>query len=331
MNLLIDRYVYDVIRRLPEQNRTDVERELKANISDMLPESPTASDVERVLNSLGDPGKLAEQYRVKPRYLISPSLFDDYLTILKLVISLLAVIFSVLSVFGTLVDAPAGGTFGQGLTSAFTGILSALFSAITNGFLWVTLSFGLAEYFQTAKGSHAWSIKDLPNLPSKNHIKISRAETVIGMVFSAVFLVIMVRYQSLIGWHEYGLNSISLPLFNSLAVNRYIPYLAGLTIISWAVAAVKFYYARWNYPIALLSGINSILWTAASILFLTGANTFNPAFIQRAANAFDIELQAMNSYWQNGITAFCILSLIGTAIEIVSGVFKAQKSRSLPN
>src|SRR5574344_277501 len=78
MKNLIDRYVFDVVRRLPEGERGDVERELRANIRDMLPEDSQEAETVRVLESLGDPRKLAEQYRANPRYLISPAMFEQY-------------------------------------------------------------------------------------------------------------------------------------------------------------------------------------------------------------------------------------------------------------
>lgn len=331
MSNLIDRYVYDVTRRLPENSRTDVERELKANIGDMLPESPSQKDVEGVLVSMGAPSKLAEQYRAKPRYLISPALFDDYLTVLKIVIPLLAVILTILRLFGTLIDSPLDGSFGQTFGTIIGDVLGGLFEGITNGFFWVTLGFGLTEYFNAAKFTSTWSIKDLPDIPPSSTVKISRVETVIGMVFSALFLVVMARYQHLIAWHESGPAGVHLPLFNSLAVERYLPYLTALTLLSWVVAAVKFYYARWNYPVALVSGLSSILWTAASILFLKGTDTFNPAFIQHAAQVLKIDTAAMNNHFATGITIVCVLSLIGTAIDVVSGFFKARKGRILLN
>jgi hypothetical protein len=75
MSSLIDRYLYDITKRLPEKSRADVERELRSNIEDMLPEDPTDDDVVRVLTELGSPAKLSAAYRSNPRYLISPELF----------------------------------------------------------------------------------------------------------------------------------------------------------------------------------------------------------------------------------------------------------------
>ncbi len=330
MTSLIDRYVYDVIRRLPEKSRPDVEKELRANIADMLPENATQEDMDRVLASLGDPAKLSEQYRTRPRYLISPAFFDDYLMVLKLVIPILAVVFLVLHLFGALTQKPIEGSYGQVFVSILAGALSSLFTAVTNGFLWVTLAFALTEYFNGVQTKKDWTLKDLPDIPPQNAVKISRTETIIGMVLSALFLITMTRYQHLIAWYEYGQSGIHTPLFSSLAVSRYVPYLVVLTACSWAVAAVKLYFGRWNILTAVLQGISDIAWAVAFILFLRSPDTFNPGFIARMAETFKLDLAVMNEHWQRGILVMSIVTIIGTAIDILYSIFRARKSRILP-
>ncbi len=330
MSSLIDRYVYDVTRRLPEKSRPDVEKELRANIADMLPENAAQEDITRVLTSLGDPAKLSEQYRTRPRYLISPAMFDDYLTVLKLVIPILAVVMVVIHLFGALTDAPVEGSYGKVFASILAGVLGSLFSAVTSGFLWVTLAFALTEYFNGLQKRKDWTIKDLPDIPPQNTVKISRSETIIGMVLSALFLVMMTRYQHLIAWFDNGPGGISTPLFQSLAVSRYVPYLVALTACSWAVAAVKLYYGRWNATTAVLHGLSSIAWAVATILFLRSPDTFNPAFIARTAEALRLSVQVMNEHWQRNILILSIIAIIGTAIDIITTIFKARKGRILP-
>ncbi len=101
MNSLIERYIYDVTRRLPEASRADVKKELNVNISDMLPEKHTEEDVKKVLISLGEPRILANGYRTKQRYLISPEKMDDYLRILKIVL----IVFGSISLVFGMIDA----------------------------------------------------------------------------------------------------------------------------------------------------------------------------------------------------------------------------------
>ena len=59
---LIDRYIYEVKRYLPESIREDVGLELRTNIEDMLPKNYTKDDVYKVLTELGSPSKLANEY-----------------------------------------------------------------------------------------------------------------------------------------------------------------------------------------------------------------------------------------------------------------------------
>lgn len=50
---LIDMYVHEVAKRLPEQNREDITLELRSTIEDMLPDDYNEEDVKSVLEKLG--------------------------------------------------------------------------------------------------------------------------------------------------------------------------------------------------------------------------------------------------------------------------------------
>ena len=83
---IIDRYIYDVVRRLPPNQRQDIERELRSLIEDMLESGPENRNVEDVLKELGNPLDLARQYRGDSQYLIGPENFDSYTFVLKIVL-----------------------------------------------------------------------------------------------------------------------------------------------------------------------------------------------------------------------------------------------------
>ncbi len=99
MSNMIERYLYDVAKRLPEDIREDVKNELRSNIEDMLSDDPGEEEIEKVLLEMGSPAKLAVKYQPNPRYLISPELFDDYFTGLKIVAVTLAVLLAGLAIF----------------------------------------------------------------------------------------------------------------------------------------------------------------------------------------------------------------------------------------
>ena len=58
---LIDLYIQEVTRRLPEKMREDIAMELRSTIEDMLPENYSEKDVKQVLEKLGNPATLADR------------------------------------------------------------------------------------------------------------------------------------------------------------------------------------------------------------------------------------------------------------------------------
>lgn len=70
---LIEIYIHEVTRRLPEQNREDIALELRSTIEDMLPDDYDEKEVKAVLEKLGNPAILASEYRDQPMYLIAIS------------------------------------------------------------------------------------------------------------------------------------------------------------------------------------------------------------------------------------------------------------------
>lgn len=67
---MVDRYIYAVIQKLPQDQRKDIADELRGLIEDLLNErvedgEVTDEDIEAVLRSLGHPRKLADKYRGK--------------------------------------------------------------------------------------------------------------------------------------------------------------------------------------------------------------------------------------------------------------------------
>src|SRR5690606_19558338 len=100
MKDLIERYIYDVKRRLREDQRAEIEKELRMNIEDMLADDYSDENIESVLLSLGSPAKLANNYK-EPRYLISPDIFDDYIRVLIIVL----IVFASVSMIGGLIGA----------------------------------------------------------------------------------------------------------------------------------------------------------------------------------------------------------------------------------
>ena len=69
----MERYIYQVIRRLPKAQREEVRMELEELIGDMYMDKGA---MEEVLTQLGDPAEFAKSYYNGQPYLIGPDYFE---------------------------------------------------------------------------------------------------------------------------------------------------------------------------------------------------------------------------------------------------------------
>lgn len=86
MSDLIERYVHEVGRYLPKDERDEVQNELRSLIQDQLDDrtkgSPADEDVIELLTELGEPRKMAASYG-REQYLIGPDLYPAMMYVLQ--------------------------------------------------------------------------------------------------------------------------------------------------------------------------------------------------------------------------------------------------------
>jgi hypothetical protein len=164
MTTLTDRYAWAVVRLLPEDQRPEIEREVRSLVADLidgrrgdddLQTDPRAHERE-VLAELGDPGLLAARYVERPRALIGPDHFPEYARILKLVVAVAVPVVTALSALGA-----ALGEDADLLSILVAALVGAVNSTIQAGF-WVTAVYAFADRW---KRSDPWSPDALPDLP----------------------------------------------------------------------------------------------------------------------------------------------------------------------
>lgn len=167
-NTLTDRYIYDVVRRIPADQREDVAQELRGTIADTI-EARATDDVERaereVLTEMGEPIALAAQYADRPNVLIGPALYPTYIRLLTIVFSSLLPVVVVLMVILDVLD-------GEGLASILGTALWVTFSVGAHIIAWFTVVFALMERARRREGAGAkaaeWSVDDLPEVPPRD-------------------------------------------------------------------------------------------------------------------------------------------------------------------
>ena len=76
---LIERYLHEVGRYLPRQNRKDILGEMRSALADALEdqagENPSRAQTIAVLKTFGEPRKVAASYYPEGQYLIGPTLY----------------------------------------------------------------------------------------------------------------------------------------------------------------------------------------------------------------------------------------------------------------
>ena len=148
---LIDLYIQEVTRRLPEKSREDIALELRSTIEDMLPDDYTEQDVKMVLMKMGNPATLASGYRDRPQHLIGPRYFDIYIMILKMGVPISMIIvfisFFASQVVGFNGDEPVLNVV---ITILSKGLATTLYTGL-EVFFWTTLAFAIVERVDPSK------------------------------------------------------------------------------------------------------------------------------------------------------------------------------------
>ena len=150
---LIEVYIQEVTRRLPEKSREDIALELRSTIEDMLPDDYNEEDVKLVLEKLGNPASLASGYQDQPMYLIGPRYFDVYITLLKMILPIAGVI-ALISMVATYILDYSGEEAIINVVLAIIGEgIGTLLDVGLQVFFWLTLVFAIMERTDKGKDS----------------------------------------------------------------------------------------------------------------------------------------------------------------------------------
>lgn len=316
MNEMIERYIYDVTRRLPENERGEIKRELEASITDMLPDNPSRQDITAALTKLGSPRILAEQYRQKPQYLISPAMFDNYISVLKAVTAIVAVVCGCIGVVLALSSGSIVQVISSGIAMAFEGALQTA--------LWITVGFVIAE---KCGYKQEWKLEDLPQLPTG--IKISRSSSIAGMIMSVflpvLFIAMIIREESFFIFVR-GADIIT-PL-SQAALERFIPYLVMLGVLGFIVNGFRLYWAKWNIPLCVINAIYNVVWAGVVISALNWPDLISTEFLEYMSTIAG-EADILR-YIGIGALITSVVIIVIAIIEIATGIRNTWKSTRKP-
>jgi len=320
---LIERYIYAVIKSLPEKERAEVEKELRANIEDMLRGRYDDASIKKVLEELGDPDALADEYRGEKRYLIGPKYYSLYITVLKLVVRIVASVLGSISLISAVLEQPAQGDLIGYFVHALVGVIGAAFSGALTAAVWVTAVFAIVEKTNAQIKPEAWSPDKLPQLPN-NSTKIKSGEVILSLVFYVLWIGVLLSSPSVIGIYESGYGMT--PLFDIQTLQKFYPLILTVSGVGILLCIVKLIYGRWNIKIALLNLVMNLFNTFTLLIIIRNESIINPAFVSRFQNIMNLSPSVFDKISAVFIGFIVVAAIIGTVADSIGGFVKAYKT-----
>jgi len=271
-NTFTDRYVWGVLRSLPEAQRADIEKELRASIADAVDarvengESP--ADAERaVLLELGEPARLAAGYAGRPLALIGPALYVDYVRLLRLLL-----IIVIPSATGGLLLAKL--LEGAAIGDVIGGTIATVLAVAVHLCFWVTLVFVVLERTGTKSPLTPFELSSLPTLPTPDTPKISE---LVGSVVFLLFTVGAIFWQQMLSVFD-DAEGRPIPVLDAGLWPVWVPVFIALAVLTLLHAIVLYRVGRWT--VALLIGAIPLNVVTVGILIwlLTTGQLLNSAY-----------------------------------------------------
>lgn len=330
---LKERYIYQVIRRIPKRQREEIRMELNELIEDMCEHD----SMEHVLEKLGSPEEFAKKYRGEEHFVIGPKYYDDYIWVLKIV--LVCVLIS--GIVSTIINAITGLNWNAGTVSALvTGTVDIVTELMTDtivnfviggltAFGGVTLVFAWMEHqkmkIDLKRGQEkSWSPEQLTPVPEKKAL-ISRSDSVVGLVFTVLCGGIFLFAPELVGAYIFEEKEFirSIPVFNLEQWNLILPFLMvalGLCFIDEMIRLVSGCYCK----VVMISNIvTGMLQMVLGIVILKILPFWNDDFTKEVSEAFEREFTSKGDllrYWGTNVISNVVLAVLVGAILIEMGV-----------
>ncbi|HDR8485226.1 TPA: hypothetical protein QC445_002014 [Bacillus cereus] len=328
---LIDIYVEEVAKRLPEKNREDIILELRSTIEDMLPDDYNEDDEKRVLEKLGSPVALANGYLDRPMHLIGPRYFDVYMTLLKMILPIAVVIALISMVAENFISYSGDQAVLNVILKLIGEGIGSTFEVGFQVFFWLTVVFAVIERTDKEKDPQPlttslkkWTPDDLKNIayiPKKK--AISKFEVFGGLMWTAIWATLYFYANHLVGVYngtENGLKFVS-PTFNQDVLLQYWPIVVIMIVFEIGISLYKLVHGKWTQRLAIGNAILQVAGTIVFIVIVVNPHLFNTGFITYLANAFTISTEEFKTWLIGGGIFFYTLS---AAINIFDGFRKAS-------
>lgn len=333
---LIEVYIQEVTRRLPEIMREDIAMELRSNIEDMLPDDYSKEDVKQELEKLGNPSVLAAQYKDRPMHLIGPKFYDSYITIMKLVLPIVAiVVFAIFVIENIVSNMGTGISLPMIIVTLFGEAIWVLLGAAIQVFFWVTIVFVILErtiepsvHVPLTLSGKKWTPHDLENIPNIPLKKaIGKGEVFFSFFWTVIWAVLYFNATNLIGIYQtseaVGLK-MSMPIFDEKTLMSYWGIVVVLIILEILRTVYKAIVRQWTYKLAISNAVVHLVSFVVLIIIASNAHLFNPDFAPYMADLIDSPLGVVDTTTHRIIWIVVTSVIVTGLIDIYTGFRKAK-------
>ena len=305
---LTDRYVSAVVRGVPEKQRADLQKELRASIADSIDDRVEAGADRKTAEhdaivELGDPMVLAASYAERPLHLIGPAIYPSWkrlVGVLELiVVPIVAVTIPIVWLFR---GESIGNAIGAGAWIAFEVAIQLAF--------WITVAFAIYERStRTRQPVVAWT----PEMLSETSPEPTPRGTLIGAGFASVFIALFI-----VSWFVSPFTDAAgdpITFFDPWIVETGLAIVLVVVPLLQIGGAVLKLNGHWNLPIAIAAIAVDVVGAIVVIVLGATGHILNPAFIE-AAGWPDIVAPIVN------ITFVClgVLTILTSAWENLKSV-----------
>jgi hypothetical protein len=274
MDTLIDRYIATVSELLPVKLRKDTTTEIHSLIQDALDERskaegrlPDDAMMAGVLKQFGPPEKIVAPY-LPEKYLIGPRLFPAFLTVIKIVLPIIAVISLIVFWVGaSQASQITGMIFINNLVKSFGTALSTVVQAFGNiVVIFAILQWVVPDISLPAK-EEEWNPHSLKAISQPDKIKMG--ELITEIFFILVGLIIFNFYLDRVGIYNNTNGVWAFTPILTAAFNAYIPWLDLLWVLTIILDAILLRRGRWEAGTRLFAILVFSFNIALSVSFMT--------------------------------------------------------------
>lgn len=333
---LIDLYIQEVTRRLPDKMRKDIALELRSTIEDMLPDDYSEHDVKQQLEKLGNPISLAAQYKDKPMHLIGPKFYDMYISILKMVLLISSVVALAFFLFEKVGSLTGNETLPLFIITTFGESIWVLLDTAIQAFFWVTLVFIILErtiaptiHTPLTLSGQQWTPNDLEELSYLPHHKmIKKSEIVFSFLWTVILALLYFNATRLIGVYESmdGQQSLQfkLPVFNGDSLFSYWPLIVCYLLLELLLTIYKMKTRIWTYKLAISNVVVHLVGTFILLIIVNDPHLLNTDFVTYMADIFNQSFDRSNIFMTRLTWGIVFSIIVISIIDIFTSFLKAS-------